>query len=239
MKKKKLLVVLFLITLIPMTLFAQRTVGSYGIRGFAGTGMPLTPDFFKDYWKGGGIGYGGEFIYNFSESMGLGIRFHHLPFPLDSDKLKEILDPMIEYMIGGPMPAGLSYDLDGFALNTNIISANLLYYLTPPEVPVCFYLTGGVSYYQLNITDLKITVKYMGQSESETIKADEDIDDKFGFNIGAGAEFNAGDIINIFVEGRYQYRFGEEEGPDFEGEGPSKGSISFISIIAGVNFSLF
>ena len=113
MKTKKLLVALFLITLIPMTLFAQRTVGSYEIRGFAGIGMPMTPDDFKDYWKGG-IGYGGEFNYNFSETMGLGIRFHHLPFPLDTDEMKKMLDPLLEAelinMIGY-IPEGFSAPL--------------------------------------------------------------------------------------------------------------------------------
>lgn len=239
MKTKKLLLALFLITLIPVTsLFAQRTAGSYGISGFVGTGIPQTPDFFKDYWKAGGIGFGGEVIYNFSETMSLGVRFHHLPFPLDTDKMKEILDPMIEYMWGGPLPDGFSYELDGFAINTNILTANLLAYLTPPEAAAGLYFTGGLSYYMIDISDLEITVKYLGQSETDTMDPEDDIDDKLGFNVGAGVEFNAGETLSIFAEGRYQYRFGEEEGPDFEGEGPSEGSISFISLVAGVRLFL-
>jgi len=228
MKTKKLLIVLMLITLIPMTsLFAQRTPGSFGIGGFVGTGMPLSPDFFKDYWTSGGIGFGGELVYNFSEKIALGVRFHRLPFPLDEDS--EILD-MIKQML---VYQGVTVDkLEGMDINTNIITANLLAYLTPPDAAAGFYVTGGASYYQLSMSDIEISGQYMGQQFDETMEMDEEIDDKFGINAGAGVEFNAGGSLNIFAEGRYHYMFEKEEGPMEE----DSGSISFISIVAGIRF---
>ncbi len=238
MKTKKILIALFLITIIPMTtLFAQRSAGSYSIGGFVGTGMPMSPDFFKDYWNVGGIGFGGEFIYNFSEKISVGVRFHRLPFPLDTDEIKKMLDPLIEAMVG-QIPEGFSYELDGLTLNTNIFSANLLAYLTPPDAATGFYITGGASYYQIDVSDLDITMEYLGQSETQTIEMEDDIDDKFGFNVGGGIEFNAGGMLNVFAEGRYNYLFEEEEGPDFEDGGTDGGSISFISIVAGLRIFL-
>jgi len=233
MKTKKLLIALMLITLIPLTsLFAQRTAGSYAIGGFVGTGMPMSPDFFKDYWKMGGIGFGGEFIYNFSERISLGVRYHRLPFPMDTDEIEDMLrdeigqDPTI--------PQNYTLELEGMTINNSIITANILAYLTPPDAAAGFYITGGGSYYMLDITDLEVTIEVQGQSMTQTMEMDEDIDDKFGINAGAGLEFNAGGSLNIFAEGRYHYRFGEEEGP-VEGE---SGAITFLSIVAGVRFNM-
>ncbi len=232
MKTKKLLIALMLITLIPMTsLFAQRTAGSYAIGGFVGTGMPMSPDFFKDYWTSGGIGFGGEFVYNFTENIGLGVRFHRLPFPANTDELEDLFLTLMQ------APPGTTIELDGMAINTNIISANILAFLMPPD-PLGIYLTGGGSYYQFSVSDLEYTAEYNGQTISGTEEMDDDIDDKFGINVGGGLEFTAGGSMNIFVEGRYHYLFEEEEGPDFEGGGTSDGSLSFISIVAGIRFSL-
>ncbi|MEJ2629385.1 MAG: hypothetical protein P8078_12635, partial [bacterium] len=110
-------------------------------------------------------------------------------------------------------------------------------------IPANLYLTGGLSYYMINISDLDISVTYMGETiYEETVEMEDEFDDTFGFNVGAGVEFNAGNIINIFAEARYNYRFGEEFGGEGDSEvevDSSPGSLSFISIIAGVNFSLF
>ncbi|MFW6140720.1 MAG: hypothetical protein ACOC5S_05135 [Acidobacteriota bacterium] len=219
MKAKKLLIAFLIITLIPLTsAFAQRRAGSWTLGGFAGTGMPMSPEFFKDYWKSG-IGFGGEFIYNLSRRISLGARLQHLPFPLDQD---EMLDEF-------PIPADVSLTIEGGNIKANIFSANILAYLTSPEALVGFYVIGEASLYKLSSDDITMTVEYQGQTYSETQEGIE-MDDKFGINGGAGIEINAGGMFNVFAEGKYHYRFGEEEGPpDTEA-----GSINIFSLVGGV-----
>ncbi|MBS3817991.1 outer membrane beta-barrel protein [bacterium] len=219
MKVKKLVVAFLIITLIPLTTaFAQRRAGSWSLGGFAGTGTPMAPEFFKDYWNSG-VGFGGEFIYNLSSRISVGARFQHLPFPLDQD---EILAEL-------PIPADASLTIEGGNIKANIFSANILAYLTSPESLVGFYVIGGASLYQLSSDDVTMTMEYLGQTYSETQEGEE-MDDKFGINGGAGIEINAGGMFNVFAEGKYHYRFGKEEGPtDAE-----PGSINIFSLIGGV-----
>lgn len=221
MKAKKIFVALLIITLIPLTsLFAKRTPGSLALGGFVGTGHPMSPEFFKDYWKTGGIGFGGEVIYNLTNKISLGARFHHLPFPLDGDELLAEI----------PLPEGATLTLEGGDINANIFSANVLAYLTPPEASVGFYLTGGASLYQISSTEITMTAEYQGQTFSETQEGEE-MDDKFGINGGVGIEINAGGMFNVFAEGRYNYRFGKEEGGPPEAEA---GTVNFLSLLGGV-----
>jgi len=220
MKIKKLLVALLVIALIPLgTLFAQRTAGSWTAGAFVGTGMPMSPEFFKDYWKSGGIGFGGEFIMNLSEKISLGGRYQHINFPLDED----------EMMSGMPIPAGATVSIEGGNIKVDAISANIFAYLTQPDAMLGFYITGGGSYYLLSAGDLELSMEYQGQTFTETQEIDE-MDNKFGINGGAGIEIGAGGTFNIFAEGRYNYLFGKEEGPpDTE-----DGNISFLSFVGGV-----
>jgi len=223
---KLLIVVALIATFVAPAAFAQRAPGSISLGGFGGVGMPQGPKEFKDYFKTS-IGFGGELKYNMNETTSLGLSFTYMPFKINEDKMKEDFTAEM-----GDVP-GLT--LSGGESKINIISANVIKYFTQPDASTGFYLTLGGGYYMHSMGDLKVSA----QGESETIKGDDlaKAENKFGVNGGLGLEFNAGEKLAVFVEGKYHYIFTKEEKDAETGE-TSGGKTTFITAMAGLRLSL-
>ncbi len=82
-----------------------------------------------------------------------------------------------------------TWKLNDFAININA------HYDFPTGGSVAPYIGAGVGYNMLS-TDFTITGDYISGSVSGT-------DSKFGINLEAGANFNVGSSVMIFVEPRY------------------------------------
>lgn len=224
MRKSKIALIVLMICILPLSMVhAQRMAGGLAVEGFGGIGYPLSPEYFTDYWEMG-FGFGGGARYNFTDMTTFSVSFTYLPFPLNSDEFVAMFEDML--------PAGAELEIDGGSINTSIISANLVQYFTPPDASIGLYLTVGGGYYLFSIADLELKATYLGETETDTIEMGDDVEDKFGINGGAGLEFLLG-TMNLFVEGKYHYLFGEEEGPDGE-----DGMFSFITAMAGLRISL-
>jgi len=229
---RKLTLVLLLAFLVPtLVVSADRAAGTYAIGGFGGLGMPMKPEFVKDYFKKG-IGFGGQFQYNLSPQTSLALAFTYMPFKFDVDKLME----------GGLMKAA-EMTVEGGNLNYSIISANLVQYFTPPAASMGFFGTLGAGYYMGKFSDM--TIKFSdpvwGDYE-ETTKGESEND--IGINGGIGLEFKAGQTMNIFVKGLYHYVFtSEDEETDSMAkasaeDSDTEGKLQFITIMGGVSLSL-
>jgi len=243
MRRGKVLFAAVLLCVIPFTLVnAQRAAGTFSIGGFGGVGMPMGPEFFKDFLKMG-IGFGGEFKYNFTEMTSFAASFTYQPFKLDEDKIIE------EVTEGEEIPEGMEITVEGGTLKMSIISANLIQYFTPPEASAGFYVTAGGGYYTTKIADAKLKWAYMGESDEMELWKEEDWKpengfglDKSGFGIngGLGLEMRLGTNMFLFAEGKYHYTFVEINAIDEEMKEDVKkefGKLSFITIMGGVRFS--
>jgi len=214
---KTVLLAVLALALIGSSAMAQRTPGSYSIGGFGGVGLPSGPKEFKDYFKSG-IGYGGELKYNVNEKTSLSASFTMLKFGIKTDEIEDAVGE-----------EGAKVTVEGGGLKANIIQANLLYYLAPPESSTQLYLIGGGGYYMEKAESPdKVTVEFEGETydlsdmfESEDSESEND----FGVQFGAGLDLPLGSL-NLFVEGKYHIVFTEDE------------STKFITVMGGLRFPM-
>jgi hypothetical protein len=221
--------------MIPMAMVhAQREAGTYSLGGFGGVGRIMGPEAYKD-WTKMGTGFGGEFKFNMTEMTSLGISYTNLSFPMDTEKVQKDLESIFE---------GVTVEIDPFSLKAGIISANLIQYFTAPGASAGFYGTIGVGYYMLTTEDSKMTITVPGLPQEEEKMEGGDPENKLGINGGLGLEVVLGEMIGLFVEGKYHYILSgleeDEETQEMEealGKSMS-GKITFIGIMGGLIISL-
>jgi opacity protein-like surface antigen len=172
--------------------------------------MLQKPKFMKENWKTS-LGFGGEIKYNLNEKTSLTLAFTYIPFKLDLKKLG-IEDANIK----------------GGEIKTSVISANLDFYLTPPEASAGFYIAAGGGYYMLKAADLIF-------EGVPLIEGDNEGENKFGVNGGLGFEIKVGESLTLFAEGKYHYVFTKE---DKDLEADQKGKVQFITVMGGLRLSL-
>ncbi len=239
MFKNRIFIVLFLLIMIPCAMVhAQREAGTYSIGGFGGVGIMMSPEAYKD-WSKMGKAFGGEFRFNMTEMTTLGVSYTNLSFPIDTDKMLKDFEPVFDVL----MP-GVTVEFDPFNIKAGIISGNLIQYFTAPGASVGFYGTIGVGYYMLTTEDSKMTMTMVGFPPEEEIMEGGDPENKLGLNGGVGIEIAFGEMVGLFVEGKYHYILSEiekdAETQDMEealGKSMS-GKVTFIGIMGGLNISL-
>ncbi|MBN2416257.1 outer membrane beta-barrel protein [bacterium] len=193
--KKRTVITAILLCVVPFALVnAQRAAGHFSIAGFAGAGLPMGPEAFKDNF-GMGMGFGGGLKFNVTEKTSLAVSFIAQKLMLDDDK---ILD---DY------GAGSDDTIEGGDVNINVISANLVQYVTPPDAFLGFYLTAGGGYYMMSATDMKITQPGGG---SLTVSTDAYDANNVGVNGGVGVEIGLG-TLGFSIEGKFHYIFTEND----------------------------
>jgi hypothetical protein len=228
-----------LLLLVPVMLIsADRDAGTYSIGGYGGLAMPQGPKGFKDLFNNG-IGFGGEFKYNINPTTSLGLSFTYLSFKADKGKFED----MYSGMMFKPSASTLTLEID--PTTVNVISANLIKYLTPPESSTGFFITLGGGYYMSKSPDVKYSFSdpVLG-SFSDTIKGESDND--FGINGGVGLEFKIGEKATLFVVGEYHYVFSDDKTDNSDGLVKASadsgddfsGKTKVISIMGGIRFAL-
>jgi hypothetical protein len=214
---KMILLTVLVLSLIGSCAYAQRTPGTYSIGAFGGVAMPQGPKEFKDYFKSG-YGFGGEFKYNVNPKMSLAGSFSMVNFG--------IKEKAIEDMVGEP---GVKVTIEGGGLKVNVIQANLLYYLMPPESATELYLVGGGGYYMMKPENPdKVEVEFEGETIDITDMMDmgtETSENDMGVQFGAGMDLPLGSM-NLFFEGKYHIVFTEDE------------STKLITVMAGLRFPM-
>ena len=248
---KRFLVGMLLSLFVVGALFAQGT----SISGFGGIGMPMSPAFLKDNYKSG-LAFGANLRYNLNERTALSIGYQNQTLKSDfgDDFLMTIagdeidLEDLEDLEDLGFSLDDLNMELSGLDAKANIITANLVHYLTPPSTGSGLYVTGGAGLYMMKVTDPEIKISFMGISQSETVELDIETKNKMGINAGLGFEMLFGGNMFLFVEGKYHYIFtdamdlmGIDEVEDEEmldALGIDDSKLSFISIVGGLRIPL-
>jgi hypothetical protein len=207
--------VVFLLVLFVISL---NSVLAQGIRKpqfevFAGVGIPLSPEDFKDYYK---VGFSGHAQYVLFPAPKLGIAFGaaYEKFTFDGDKFLE------DYGF-----SGTGVDVTGSASVVEL-GIGVRPYLTPMESNNQFFLFGMATF---NFLSEKAEVSYQGLSASADTSYN-----KFGLAAGAGFEFPAGTSINIIIQGVFRFIFTESYKDEYGDE--YGGTTSFVGITGGVAF---
>ena len=250
---KRFLVGMLLSLFVVGGLFAQGT----SVSGFAGVGLPMSPSFLKDNYKSG-LGFGGNITFKLNERTALSLGYQNQTFGSDfgDDFINNLIATMgDEFDIGDYEDSGITpeeiadlIELGGLNAKTNIITANLVHYLSPSSSGSGIYVTGGVGYYMMKIEEPEISINFMGFNLDLPMEDwDSETKNKIGINAGLGFELLFGGNMFLFVEGKYHFVFTDaedlieiEEGEDelLEAFGIDNGKVAFLSIVGGLRIPL-
>jgi hypothetical protein len=199
------------LALVASCAYAQRTPGTYSIGAFGGVAMPQGPEEIKDAFKSG-IGFGGEVKYNVNPKVSLAGSFSMVSF-----KYKDIKE------------GGVTATLEGGGFKTNVIQANVLYYLMPAGSATELYAIGGGGYY-MQTMEVPDKIKVGGETYDYSDFIGEETENKItendlGVQFGVGMDLPLGSM-NLFFEGKYHIVFTEDE------------STKLITVMAGLRFPM-
>lgn len=220
----KKFIVVFLLVLFVLSLNSILAQGTRKpqFEAFAGVGIPLSPEDFKDYYK---VGFSGHAQYVLFPSPRLGVVFGgaYERFTFDGDKAIEDLTPFLNLIGIDPNDVEIKGNASVVELGVGVRP-----YLTPIDANNQFFLFGMATY---NFLKDKADLSYLGQS----VTAWDENDNKFGLAGGAGFEFPAGTSMNVILQGVFRFIFAESQTDPDTGE-KYGGTISFVGITAGLAF---
>lgn len=224
MKRKNWVVGIALVIFFASALVFAQARGSYSLGGFGGLCLPKGPDDFKDYFKSG-TGFGVEFKTNINEQLSFVGSFASLPFKLNEDKVAEEMAEDIEYLVG----EYVQVNVEGGLFRVNAIQADFLYSLSQPGASTGFYLIVGGGYYMPKF-QYPDKIEFIYEEEiwdvTEYYEFEEESENDFGVNFGAGLELAMGTSAKLFIEAKYHIVSTEDE------------STKFITLMGGVRFPL-
>jgi len=206
---------------------------------YAGAGIPLGPEGFKDYYKIG-VSLNAQYVFFLTPSLGIPISAGYELFTVDNDAIGELfsegLSSYLEYLGYYNISSELNSEGSASSIRFGI---GVRPYLTPPEAPTQIFLFGNATF---NLIKQKLefmggTINYeddFNYYEDEWTASDlEDLgvesvmegdENKFGLGGGAGLEIPAGESFNIILQGMFNIIFTEGE------------STTFLGITAGLVF---
>jgi len=219
---------------------------------YAGAGIPLSPDDFKDYYKVG-LSLNVQYVFFPTYRLGIPIFVGYEGFAVDNDAINNEFQSMV---VGVPlyddfgtylgMITDANMDVEGTA-STIKFGVGLRPYLTSPEASTQFFLFGNASYNILKekqtVNDLTATVEDVAGNLYDVTFTQEFLDElsyedtikKFGVGFGAGIEVPVGDRLNLLFQGLYNMIFTEKYTDEFTGE-EYGGITSFIGVTGGIVF---
>lgn len=235
----RIFVLALLVLVVTSQIFAQGRRPQFEL--YAGAGIPLAPDEFKDYFKLG-LSLNAQYVFFPSHQIGIPVFAGYERFTVDKTAISDLFS---SFLVGQFITDefGNFYQITDASVDSkgsaSVIrfGAGVRPYLTKPESSTQFFLFGNASYNllksKLEFTKASLTaVDEFGNTlqgevsgsdlgEASTAEGDEN---KFGIAVGAGFEVPAGSSLNLIFQGLYNMIFTEEN------------STSFIGVTAGLVF---
>ena len=216
MKRVVMGVVLLAVILTSSTVFAQGRLPQTEV--YFGAGIPLAPDWFKDYYQVG-FSLHVQHVRFVTPNIGISITGGYEIFTFNQDKATSDLE---DY-------GYTSVDITGNAAIAEF-GLGLRPYLTPATANAQIFLFGMAT---VNIVKESLDGSYYDPyNEITWYFEDADPETKFGIAAGAGIEVPAGNI-NLIFQGVTRFIFGYGEDSDLDQEGET---ISFLGVTAGIVF---
>lgn len=224
-------------------IMAQERRGQFEL--YAGAGIPLGPDDFKDFYKLG-ISLNGQYVFFPSPQLGIPIFAGYEFFSVDTDAINNEFTRLLEagFVGSGVTLVNSNLDVDGSASIIRF-GAGVRPYLTPPTASTQFFLFGNATYNILKSTTQlnggSVTVTDGFTTETLQIQGGEEAkgeENKVGVAIGAGFEIPAGESFNLIFQGLFNFIFTESDEVDL-GDGTTEtigGTTSFVGVTAGLVF---
>jgi len=161
-----------------------------------GIGMPLSPAFFKDYWKMG-INFGGGVGITVGPKMELIGKVHFYNFPSDMDKLLVYLDIFTPDELAALKAAGI--DISGMNTKFLAFGADFKYsFSKTEEIGFQPYSIVGLEMVNIKYSDLKVS----GGGAEISVPVGFGSVTKFGFSGGLGFDYMFSPTMGFWLNGR-------------------------------------
>ena len=195
-----------------------------------GLSLPQNPDVFKDAWSNG-FNVGGGVGFSLSRHLTLQGLVNYDRFPLDEQGVLDLIsggtvDDEETIFFFDPLfgSNSLSIDVQGAEISILSISAELKASFVGDSNKVSPYVIGGSGIARLSGgRDIRVFFVDFTELIAETIPRESEI--KGMATVGGGIDIPFGGV-GVFVEGRYQFNFTEDE------------RIDFVSLRGGVRIGL-
>jgi hypothetical protein len=256
MKRFITIVVIFILVFSLTNAFSQYSRRNQ-IELFAGLGIPLGPEEFKDYYKMG-MSLNAQYVLFPTPKVGVPIFAGYERFTVNNDAINDdfrsefvgwqFYDDYGNYL--GEI-TDANFDVSGSA-STIKFGAGVRPYLSSPESSTQFFLFGNASYnlvkevQNLDGGNLELTDAYgyvyefdLGDLGFESVGTELKLN-KFGIGIGAGVEIPAGSSLNLIFQGMYNIIFIKGDATiSYDGDDETiniEDNLTFIGVTGGVVF---
>jgi hypothetical protein len=216
MKRVLIGVMMLAVILSASNVFAQGRLPQFEV--YMGAGIPLGPDWFKDYYQVG-FSLHAQYVRFVTPNVGLSITGGYEIFTFNQDAATTDLED-----------AGFTnIDISGKAAIAEF-GVGIRPYLTPATANAQIFLFGMGT---VNVIKESLEGSYYDPYyDINWTLTDADPETKFGIAAGGGIEMPAGNM-NLIFQGvaRFIFGYGEDSELDQEGE-----TISFLGVTAGLVF---
>lgn len=243
--KRGLLIVMALLLLAASQSFAQNSRRSQ-IELYAGSAFPLSPDWFKDFYKVG-LSINGQYVIFPSPRLGISLSAGFEGFTVNADAIGEasandivgraIIDPATGGVIGIATDGRIEAEGSASAIKFGL---GVRPYLSSSESSTQIFLFGTGTFnlirQKTQINSGSYTAEdFLGNRETFPLtEADivtiygarefKENEEKFGLAGGAGIEIPAGESFNLIFQGLFNIIFTKDE------------STTFLGVTAGLVF---
>jgi opacity protein-like surface antigen len=183
-----------------------------------GLATPLSPSLFSDSWKNG-WGVGGGATYRFNSRLALEGRIDYDKFAFDQAGFEDLV-------LGGigivPFDLGLGFEIEGADVSVLSFVGDVKFAIVGDDKRISPYVMGGGGVGRLSTSETTIRTTVLPLYDiffdpnfyafDDTIESQSETGPLITF--GGGVDIRASQRVTIFVEGRYQRLFTEEQPTD-------------------------
>jgi hypothetical protein len=173
----------------------------------SGVVVPTAPETFNEAWRKG-VNLGGGVGYRWTSHFSLYARFNYDQFPLNEQGLFDLASKEVGY---DPRSFGLSPNIQGGDGSILSVSGELKVSFFGDSGKISPYVIGGLGVAHYVTDDATFSVSFLGfDLILETIVGGES-ETAASAIFGGGVDVPLNGRFGIFVEGRYQVGFTEDE----------------------------
>jgi hypothetical protein len=168
-----------------------------------GVAFPLGPSEFKDAWKMGTVSVGGGVAYSITPLFAIVGYLDYNKFAFDEDGFLKVAG--LDELLALAQSAGVAVSVDVEGADVSILTASANGKFSVEGESVSPYFLGGLGYFNLNVSDVRVTVNatlpppYGTITETQT--ASTGSESAFFLMGGPGLDIHASDNVDVFVQG--------------------------------------
>jgi opacity protein-like surface antigen len=196
---KRILLSVLTVVLLAAGAFARPGEKRFMISAGGGVAWPLSPSAFKDAWKLASLGVGGGVGYSITPYFAVTASLDYNKFAFDEDGLLKAAG--VDELISLARSAGIAISIDVEGADVSILAVSANGKASIKSTSVSPYFLAGVGYFNISVSDVKVTVSAPSLGLSESATAGFSSESAFFLTGGLGLDIHAGESVDVFLQG--------------------------------------